>query len=244
MKETELAEPVISWLSEQKWNVYQEVEFKGHSGIADIVAERHGIIWIIETKTAMTLDVLYQACRWPVHFRSVAVPSPKRSYERHYDVAKYYYQVGVIEVDRSEIYNDGWFVKEKISPKFFMNNHRVARNMSSQLTDLHKTFSKAGSKGGSHLTPYKLTMLEIRSAITNNPGCTIQDLFDICGKMHYANKQSFKGNVLKCLLSFEKDWCKVDTSVVPHRLYLTDAANKNQRMEVELRSFYKKQEIA
>ena len=214
MKETELAEQVIEWLRYQNWNIYQEVQFRGIGGIADIVAERHGILWIVETKMAMSIEVLNQASAWPVHFRSVAVPEAKRDSKRDYRVARDYYGVGVIEVSKYD-------VRERVKPPLYLRHHKTAEKLLSQLTELHKTFAKAGSKGGSHLTPYKITIMEIRRTVEKQPGCTIEDLFTKHGSMHYANKSSFKGNILKCLEDFEKDWCRIDKTSKPFRLFIS-----------------------
>lgn len=220
MRETELAEQVIEWLHVQNWNIYQEVKFRGIDGIADIVAERHGILWVVETKTAMSIEVLNQASAWPVHFRSIAVPSAKRDSKRDYRVARDYYGVGVIEVSKYDIV-------EKVKPPLYLRHHRTAKRLLGQLTELHKTFAKAGSKGGSHLTPYKMTMMEIRRTVERQPGCTIEDLFAKHGSMHYANKSSFKGNVLKCLEYFEKDWCRIDKTSKPFRLFIAHESPAN-----------------
>lgn len=225
MKETELAEPVITWLQEQNWNVYQEVQFSRLGGVADICAERHGILWIIETKTALSIDVLNQASVWPVHFRSIAVPKAKSCSKRDYRVARDYYGVGVIEVSHNDIY-------EILKPPIFLRHHKTAKRLLLQITDLHRTYCKAGTKGGGHLTPYKLTMMEIRKTVKDHPGCTIEDLFRLHGSMHYANKSSFKGNILKCLNDFEKEWCKIDTSVRPYRLYVLETQPSNQRVSI------------
>jgi len=213
MKETELAELVINWLQSQNWIVYQEVEFLHMGGIADICAERHGILWIIETKTAMSIEVLRQASAWPVHFRSIAVPTALNSFKRDYFVARDYYGVGVIEVSKSDIY-------EAEKPPLYLRHDKTAKRLLSQLTELHKTFCKAGSRGGGHLTPYKMTMMDIKSTLQQNPGCTINDLFELHGPMHYANKSSFKGNLLKCLEDFEHDWCRIDKTSKPYKLYI------------------------
>lgn len=212
MKETELAEQVIEWLLSQNWNVYQEVEFQHMGGVADIVAERHGILWIIETKMSMTIKVLNQASGWPAHYRSIAVPRALHDEGRDFRVAKDYYGVGVIEVEKNDVY-------EQLKPPLFLRNHKAAKRMLAQLTELHKTYCKAGSQSG-HLTPYKQTMLDIQRTISNHPGCTVDDLFKTHGVMHYASKSSFKGNVLKCLASFERDWCRIDTTTKPYKLYI------------------------
>lgn len=214
MKETELAEKIIEWLSAEHWNIYQEVQFSGIGGVADIVAERQGILWIVETKTAMSIEVLNQASAWPAHFRSIGVPKVRRSDKRDYRVARDYYGVGVIEVS-------DWDVYESLKPPLYLKHHKTAKRLLSKLTELHKTYAKAGSQNG-HLTPYKMTMMDIQRTVKERPGCTISDLFEKHGPMHYSNKSSFKGNMLKCLESFESDWCRVDKSTKPYRLYVRD----------------------
>jgi hypothetical protein len=211
-KETELAAVVVAWLIEQNWTVYQEVQFQNRGGVADIVAVRNGIVWIIECKTRYCFDVLLQASEWPVHYRSVAVPWARDG--RDYRVAKDYYQVGVLEVNRDH-------VQEVIRPKAFIKNHQTVKKYLAQLTELHKTFALAGSKGGQHLTPYKQTMMDVRRFIEKHPGCTAKDLFDEYGEMHYSSPASFKGNIVKALADFEP-WCRVDYSTKPCRLFIKE----------------------
>jgi hypothetical protein len=212
MKETELAANIVTWLADQHWEIYQEVEFSHRGGVADIVAVRNGIMWIIETKTHYGLDVLQQAAGWPVHYRSVGVPY---SVDRDYRVARDYYCVGVIQVGK---YTGE--VREDVKPRLFIKNTKVVKRYLSQLTELHKTFAQAGSQSGHHLTPYKQTMLAVRKFIETHPGCTIKDIFNDLGEMHYASPESFKGNLLSALTSFERDWCKVDLSSKPYKLFI------------------------
>lgn len=222
ISEVELAKPVVEWLNDQHWNVYQEVEFSGHSGVADIVAERQGILWIIECKTTYSFAVLNQAMRWPAHYRSVAVPRQLRGDNRDYRVAEDYYHVGVIEVELEF----GPQVKERLLPKLFIRhnsrNHAV-KHLIGQLTDLHKTYAAAGARSGNHLTEYKRSMMQIRKMIEEQPGCTVQNIYEQLGKLHYSNKSSFKGNVLSCLTTFESEWCSVDKDAKPYRLYVRNS---------------------
>lgn len=216
IKETDLARLVIDWLVSQNWNVYQEVQFSSQGCVADIVAERHGILWVIETKTTYGFAVLEQATRWPVHYRSVAVPFAR---ERDYRVAKYYYGVGVIEVFESS-------VEEIVEAPIFVKHRYTANHYRNQLQELHKTFAQAGSKGSQHLTPYKNTMIEVRKIVEKNPGCTVKFLYEQLGIMHYSSASSFKGNLLKSLMDFEKDWCSVDVSQKPFKIYIKSEPDK------------------
>jgi hypothetical protein len=217
MLETELAEKVIEWLAEQNWTIYQEVQFQSMSSIADIVAVRNGIMWIVETKTAYTLDVMQQAAHWPVHYRSIAVPGTQ-SARRDYRIAKDYYKVGVITVGKF-----GEVVEQEPPPLFLRRTVEPVKYFISKLSDEHKTYSKAGSKGGGYLTPYRSTMDSIKRVVSEHPGCTLKELFTELGKCHYASKQSFMGNLLKSLMDFEKDWCTVDCSSKPYRIFIRNA---------------------
>ena len=143
-------------------------------GVADIVAVRNGILWIIESKNAYTLDVLNQASRWPAHYRSVAVPWSRS--DRDYRVARDYYLVGVITV-RAEFAD----VYEAVKAPGYLKHDRDAKKMIGKLTDLHKTFAIAGSQGGSQLTPYKQTMIEVRKVIEKTPGCTVGFIYESLG---------------------------------------------------------------
>lgn len=213
--EAELAAPLVTWLQEQHWTIYQEVQFRHHGGVADIVAVRNGILWIIETKTSYTFRVLEQASSWPVHFRSVAVPRAMTR-DRDYRVAKFYYQVGVIEIESD------YFIREVQKPPVFNRNKYEINKYLKQLTPLHQTFAVAGSKGGHHLTPYKETIMEVRKCVEVNPGCTIKFLYETLGSMHYANERSFKGSLLSALATFENAWCRIDYSQKAARLYIRD----------------------
>lgn len=200
MEEKELAIPIIKWLEEQHWDIYQEVTFN-RSTRADIVAVRDNKLWIIETKTSFTLSVLDQARRWPVDFRSVGVPRAKRE-DRSlaYDIASYL-KLGVIEVS-------GDWVDEVRRAPFMRINHGYAKTMIEKLRPEHKTSLMAGSKGGGYFTPYKQTMDMVRRSIAKNPGCTIRDIFNDIGKGHYSTGSSARSCIRIALSNWEKDWCE------------------------------------
>lgn len=212
MKEIDLAAYVVQWLQDQHWEVYQEVQFRRYGGVADIVAVRHNIMWIIESKMSYGFAVLDQASRWAVHYRSVAVPH-KRLHDRDYRVAELYYRVGVVGV-----LDDGCVTEIVPAPQMYRGNNLVKQYLS-ELTELHKTFAKAGSQGGNHLTPYKRTMMDVRRVIEQNPGCTLKFLHETLGNMHYWSKQSFMGSLIHALEDFEP-WCRIDKSTKPYKFFV------------------------
>jgi hypothetical protein len=78
--ETDIARPVVAWLQAQGWTVYQEVQHQGC--VADIVAVRGPLLWVIECKAQLGLAVLGQALGWQGHAHAISVavmsdPKPK-----------------------------------------------------------------------------------------------------------------------------------------------------------------------
>ncbi len=73
--EVELARPVVAWLGDLGWEVFQEVSAGG--SVADIVARRGPVLWVVEVKRSLGLSLLGQAHAWKrrAHRVSVAVPA-------------------------------------------------------------------------------------------------------------------------------------------------------------------------
>ena len=112
--EQDIAAQVVEWLSGGEWEIYQEVQPSRNERVADIVAVRGSVYWIIETKRSLSISVLEQAWSWSghSHLRSVAVPALKRSNNpfrgtnfrprRFAQTVAKEFGIGVITI------NDGW----------------------------------------------------------------------------------------------------------------------------------------
>lgn len=228
IKETEIGGAIIAWLEEQHWDCYSEVQVYSLGHVADIVAVRGPLIYVIECKATLSLKVLEQASGWRCHLRSIAVPKQKYSRYRSggrsgaYQIAKRCLEVGVLEVNKRRFVDgsDVWDVEEVVRPKLKRDFHEMAQRIRLALTPEHKTYMPAGSAGGSHWTPYKSTMRDVQRFISNNPGCTFKEIGDDLGRMHYSNIASAIGNLRKALFIWEKDWCFVDKDCHPHRCYI------------------------
>src|SRR3990167_11042364 len=75
LTEVQLAKPIIAYLEERGWDVYQEVLIYGK--IADIVATFGKLTWIVEVKTSLSLKLLEQIYAWRgrANFLSIAIPT-------------------------------------------------------------------------------------------------------------------------------------------------------------------------
>lgn len=241
--ETDLGKRVIEWLEKERpeWRVYQELSSFGYnSRVADIVCIKGDFVWVIELKTSLSLTVIRQAFEWDVDYRSIAVPdtvSGLRNENREwwYSYLGRSMDIGTIIAGKSRVYTRycgdygrDWprhkvkFDVDEATPsgRYLSTKQRFIALAESGLAE-GQWLVEAGSKSGNHWTPYKQSMLEIREYITNNPGCTMNNIFDALGKLHYANKSSAKGCIPGRLQSIET-WCRVDTSTRPYRFYIED----------------------
>lgn len=170
MTEQDLGAVVVAWLTEQRWDVYQEVIPPKSASCADIVAVRAGLCWVIECKTSLGLSVIAQARAWAgwAEYRSVAVPRAFRTTEERRlasDVCEDL-GIGVLAVDVRPGHQD---VDEKVSPTL----DRAARRaglLRGCLCEEHKTGAKAGAVAGGRWTPFRATCRDLKRIVASNPG--------------------------------------------------------------------------
>lgn len=243
--EEQIAELVIAWLEEQHWEVYQEVSFWSGGSTVDIIAKKENILWAIEVKKRLNFDVIAQAdnnLNW-FHFSSVAVPSPS-SKKRHYgvphnrnrDMAKRIckdYGIGVIEISRNVAfdgisyihrYDNQSYVNETVAPKLIRKNHKWVKDQClPRLMPEHKTYAKAGSKGGAHFTPYRATMENIKRILATHPGSTLKEIISHLKNKHHYSPQSVTISIRHALSNWEYEWCASAKDTKPYKYYLRDS---------------------
>lgn len=180
--ESDLARSVIQHLETQGWEIWQEVTLPDE-GRADIVARMPPTIWIIETKTSLSLDLIEQAfarTRY-AHLVSVAVPKPKlrRVFARKILRGE---GVGLIEVSEEEnVYQPR--VIQQTRPDL---HRRADTSWTKNLCESHKTLLPAGSKAGGQWTPFRQTCGNAASYVKRHPGCSLRDLFDNIDHHYYT----------------------------------------------------------
>jgi hypothetical protein len=161
--ETDVARPVVNWLREHGWEVFQEVEFLGNT--ADIVARQDKIIWVIEVKCRLNLEVITQANRWIPYAQRVSVAVPLR---RKTDTTRFAKEIltwkgiGLIEVLQSRP------LSETLAPTQRPGSARWT------LHEEQKDFCPAGSQHGAW-TPFKQTVLNLTAFTKANPGTPLKD---------------------------------------------------------------------
>lgn len=175
ISETEIAAPVVAWLQEQHWDVYQEVRAGGPGDpIADIVARQKStwghatLTWVVEVKASLSLALLAQAAHWTkcAHYVSIATPETTRNYRERDLLGWILGYHGIGEFTGSI---------QSRRPVF----HRVwTKDWERHLNDKQRTQCAAGSSGGGYWTPFQETCRNVRGYVAAHPGCSMHDMVE------------------------------------------------------------------
>jgi hypothetical protein len=167
--EIELAEKVVIWLKEQGWIIYQEVTYES---IADVVAIKNDVIWIIECKTSFGLKIINQALNWIgcANFISIAIP-----YLSSYNQKRIsnYLPIGIIEV-KKESNNNHYINVVKEAPE--QEDISELNYFKKRLYEKQKTWAKAGNNQGKRHTAFQDTVEQIYNYLKLNPGSTLKQI--------------------------------------------------------------------
>ncbi|MFG0330729.1 MAG: hypothetical protein ACF8PN_12640 [Phycisphaerales bacterium] len=218
--EQDLAAHVVSWLERQGWDVYQEVKAGPFEGrIADIVAVRGAVVWVVECKRSLNLQVIAQADDWPVVRRSIAIPAlrvkRKDRLRAFAERACARFEIGVLEVGLT-----GSVVRRVPAPirRAWLETSRKLRE---QLDTEHKSTAPAGLAAGPRWTPYRRTMREALRVIRERPGITIAELMSVLESHHYPTDFTARRAIARSLDEHE-EWCFVERSLGGPRFYHLD----------------------
>lgn len=188
--EEEMAGLVVAWLKAEGWDVYQEVAL---GSVADIVAKRGPVLWVIETKRSMTFAVIGQADHWKryAHLVSVAVPHAKKS-DGRYMAHKVCQQWGIGVLD---VYQSGR-VNVAVEPRF--RRQRMAKRLAGVLRPEQQTYAAAGNARGLRWSQWKDTCDKMRRAVEARPGVTLGEVLKGITH-HYASASSARSSMKQWL---------------------------------------------
>jgi len=183
MQETELAVPVINFLSDAGHEIYQEV--KTPWGVVDIVAKCGQILWSVEVKTTCNLAVLGQALqnKFCFHYSSIAVPQKRRGGKSRIAVNQFCRQNGLGIISISTGYQ-GLSVTETQGARF----QRRVLSKYVHLFEEQKHWAAAGTNTGKAYSPFQHTKQKLIQFVEKNPGCSMREVMESIE--HHYNKIS------------------------------------------------------
>ena len=206
--ETEIARSVVEALRIDH-EVFQEVSIGGDT--VDIVARTGSVLWAVEVKTSLNLQVIGQAMmnRRCFHYSSVAVPAAKRG--KGEDAALRFLEqngLGMIVVKQ-----DGR-IYERLPARF----HRRVISRLVHLCDEQKTYAEAGNAEGRRFTLFRATRDQLYQYVARNPGCSLKDAIE--NTFHHYSSFSSARN---CIRNYIKSGVITEIQNDDGRLYVAEA---------------------
>ena len=187
-----LAQYVVDWLEARNWDVYHEVQLYARMDVVDLAAVKDGIYWMIEVKKAFGFKVLQQAMNWKQfsHKISVAVPSKEFLGVEYATLKHLGIGLFIIGPDKLGIYEDGLLVQEDFQAEYREGPIRLP-----ELLPEHKELARAGSPGGGHVTPFRMTRMRLVEHVNENPG---KDIKEVLGDIthHYGSVRSARQSIM------------------------------------------------
>lgn len=194
LAEVDIARPVVDWLHRHEWEVYQEVSVAVYGAVADIVAVRGKLIWVVEVKRSRTLSLLDQARGWVGHANlvSVATPVVRQSYQQIVRGTTWDWCLEQLGLGYFVV---GSAVHASIR-KWPKLQRRRTETLESRLREEHKTYCAAGSTSGDRWTPFRDTVAQLRKVAERQPGILLVEAVDSISH-HYANDGTARGALRK-----------------------------------------------
>lgn len=220
-KESDLAPGVIAYLQNMRWEVYQEVQIGAGGDIADIVARQGRLVWVIELKKSLSLEVIAQASLWTrrAHFASVAIPQRQTSRRTKgqwlADEVLEWKGLGCFVVNAPTSYSETG-ANVRVMPRL----HRKAEvaRLREVLCEEHKTFAEAGNAEGRRWTPFQRTCRAVLDAASRKPGMSMKELVD-CIDHHYASDKGARAHLASWIKAGTVEGVRVEQEGRALRVY-------------------------
>ena len=190
--EVELGRPVVRWLETRGWRVYCEVQPRNYGPVADIVATRGPLIWVVELKTRFGLAVIDQAAAWigRVHRVSIATPTTRNR--------------SVVGCRLLESYGVGWITvlgadwASVVEPIYPRTCSRVQieswRTCLAAIGRIALPVEAGTPSAAGRWTPFRQTCHRLTDYVRQHPGCRLKEAIEGISH-HYASAASARGSL-------------------------------------------------
>jgi hypothetical protein len=218
MKETELYLPVKGWLENQGFEVFPEVQLHAGMNIIDVVGIHKPVVVAVELKTSFSLTAIEQAIKDKnfAHKCYVAVPFYQRIVRKgryvepsdHHFATKIceQYGVGVLRLYFSRETNKYQSIEEIVPAKFNRKYCIYDKHILATCDESRKNFNQennivAGTKGGGHLTAYKVTIQNVIDYLKVHGKATAKELVN--NIHHHYRGMNPDSSLRSAIFSFE-----------------------------------------
>jgi hypothetical protein len=192
--EADVAAPVVTYLEGIGCDVYQEVTLPRSGDIADIVATRGGELWVVETKTSWSLDLLEQCMSRRRYAHRVFAACPLKRGFRDRAALALELKIGSIAVRMDR--HDSHLNHARGYQQAPLLEGILTSQLRASLSPQHKTRAPAGTNGGGRYTPFVATCEALRALVQQEPGITLSDAVSKITH-HYSSRASAISSLAK-----------------------------------------------
>ncbi len=195
--EAALAAEISRWLGGYGWEVYQEVQVERRGAVADLVAVRRTVLWVIECKRSLSLKLLEQAMAWRgrAHYVSLATTAPSRRPSAHTATAELCRLAGLGWLEATPPRGrSGVLVGERV--KAAICRQAAVGALREALDEPQKSNAEAGNAQSKRWTPFQKTAEQLRTMTASEPGLLLSEAVERC-EHHYASNQAARATLAK-----------------------------------------------
>ena len=195
LRETDVGQAVVAHLEAQGWAVYPEVELqRGPSGIADIVAVRGQVVWVVECKVRLTLDLLRQAWRWRGFANLISVAFSQGG--------------GVSDLALLSRLEMGYFLVRFHPVQVVTRDqgplHPCACTEFLEVVDGRHRNATPGAVGGGRYTPLDVTLANFTEYVKEHPGIALREAVKHI-RHHCQSNRSAAGTIRQYVRPYAHD---------------------------------------
>lgn len=199
-KESDLGAQLALWLERQDWSVYPEAQLKTRGPRADIIATQSPLVWCIEIKQTVSLQLLEQAYRWlelGALQVSIAVPEITRR-----KAGKHYWHSRVVD-DFLRQHGIGLlFIGENISqpikPKIHRYNYERSKRIIEHLDPRMKAYTPGNTAEAGYSSASSRVLEDALATIHKYPGISLTQLSKLV-KTPFHRTPKIKRYILRLL---------------------------------------------
>jgi hypothetical protein len=201
--EKDLGLLVKVWLIAEDWDCFPEAQIRQRGPRADLIAIKDSLLWVIETKLSLNLQVIEQALRWRdlgALYTSIAVLKPKRKYHQKFTwhsnfVDRFFRQEGLGLIFGDLLDNT---VIEAIPPRLHRYNYQRSKNIIAQLDPRMKLYIPGSTSKEGFSSPYQRTIENAITFIAAQKTCSINELLTNI-KTHFRVRAKARNFLIKHL---------------------------------------------
>lgn len=192
--EAEMAKVVVDHLEKKGWEVWQEVQLYSGGPIADIVAQKEGVLLIVECKRSFGYRLISDAMNWVGYADRVAIAYPQRKFGDKNTENAAAFMINLYKIEEWKVAKSAYRgYSDTVRPGTPKPQESpLKESVLKTLRDEHKEWAKAGVQNARRVSKFQITCYHLERYVQSNKGVTLKKAVPEIAH-HYASDNSAYG---------------------------------------------------